>query len=288
LNCWDTGDRGKKIWGFNLYDEFHVPQRPKIGRQALRDYGYTSSPLVLGDALLVEVGSKQGNLVAFARQTGKQLWVSENKDPAGHNAGPVPMTLSGVPCVALLTIKGLVVTRVDKGNEGKTVAEYPWATDFANNIASPAVHEDSVLITSAYNHNAICKLKITLQGATKVWEKPLPSKVCTPVIYNSSIYWSWQTLKCLEWETGALKWEGGSFGDPGSCIATADGRVIVWGGAGKLALVETAERSPKGYKVLALKEGLVSTDAWPHVVLSGGHLYLKDWRGDLKCYKVGK
>jgi hypothetical protein len=288
LNCWDTKDKGGRVWGLNLYDTYGVAQRPKIGRQGLRDYGYTSSPLIHGDALLVEVGSEKGNLVAFSRRTGKQLWVSENRDPAGHNAGPVPMTVEGVPCVAVLTTRNLVVTRVDNGNEGKTVAEFPWATDFANNVASPAVHEDCVLITSGYNHYAICKLKITLQGATKVWEKPQASKVCTPVIYNGCIYWAWGTLKCLDWETGDLKWEGGRFGDPGSCIVTADGRLIVWGGTGKLALVETANRSPREYKELVVKDRLVSADAWPHAVLAGDQLYLKDWHGNLKCYKLGR
>lgn len=288
LNCWDTKDSGRNIWGFNLYEQYGVTQRPKIGRQGLRDYGYTSSPLLHGDALIVEVGSKKGNLVAFSRQTGKQLWESENKDPAGHNAGPVPMTVQGVACIAVLTTKNLAVTRIDGGNEGKTVAEFPWATDFANNVASPAVHEDCVLITSGYNHHAICKLKISLQGATKIWEKPLASKVCTPVIYHGSVYWAWGTLKCLDWETGNLKWEGGKFGDPGSCIVTADKRLVVWGGTGKLALIETADRSPKVYRELAAKDGLVSADAWPHVVLAGGQLYLKDWHGNLKCYKLGR
>ena len=286
LNCWDTKDKGRKVWRRNLYDQFDVQQRPKIGRQGLRDYGYTSSPLVQGDALLVEVGSKAGNLVAFARKTGKQLWTSENKDMAGHNAGPVPISVEGVPCVATLTLRHLLVTRLDPGHEGKTVAEYPWETDFANNIASPAVHENSVLITSAYNHGAICKLKIALTGATKVWETPHPSKICTPVIHKGHVYWSWRTLQCLDWETGKLQWEGGKFGDAGSCIVTADGRLIVWGGSGKLALVDTADHSPKSYHELASQDGLAATDVWPHVVLSGGRLYLKDWHGNIKCYSL--
>jgi len=287
LNCWDTQAKGRKVWGLNLYDQYDVPQRPKIGRQGHRDYGYTSSPLVQGDSLIVEAGSKAGNLIALSRKTGKQLWTSENKDPAGHNAGPVPMTVEGVPCVATLTSRQLVVTRLDKGNEGKTIAEYPWETDFANNIASPAVHENFVLITSAYNHNAICKLKIELTGATKVWETPHPSKICTPVIHKGHVYWSWRTLHCLNWETGKLVWDGGNFGDAGSCIVTSDSRLIVWGGSGKLALVDTADHSPKSYRELSFQDSLAATDAWPHVVLSGGRLYCKDWHGNLKCYSLG-
>jgi outer membrane protein assembly factor BamB len=288
LNCWDTRKKGAKVWGFNLYDRYRAGQRPKVGRRGLRDYGYTSSSLVSGNALLVEVGTREGNLMAFDKRTGRRLWASECKDPAGHTGGPALITVEGVPCVAVLTIRNLVVVRLDQGNEGKTVASYPWITDFANNIAGPSVHGNHVLITSAYNHDAICNLEITLQGARKVWEKPYPSKVCTPVVYNGHIYWAWRTLRCLDLKTGELKWEGGNFGDAGSCIVTRDGRIIVWGGKGKLVLAETADRSPKKYRELAVKDRVFSSIAWPHVVLSDGRLYCKDRDGNLRCYLVSR
>jgi outer membrane protein assembly factor BamB len=288
LRCWDTVTNGKEVWAVNLYDAYKAKQRPRLTRSPIRDYGYTSSPLVHGPWLLVEVGSPRGTLVAFDKETGKEVWRSELSDEAGHNGGPVPMTVEGVPCVALLTQRHLAVIRLDQGNAGKTVGKYPWVTDFANNIASPAVKDHSVLITSAYNQNAICKLKVTLRGIEKVWQKPYASKVCTPVIHGGHVYYAWQKVRCLDWETGEQKWEGGSFSDPGSCVLTADERLIVYGGNGKLALVETAQRSPKAYKELAVKDRLFATQAWPHVVLSGGRVYCRDREGNLVCFVVGK
>ncbi|MCP4887771.1 MAG: hypothetical protein GY904_14275 [Planctomycetaceae bacterium] len=55
-------------------------------------------------------------------------------------------------------------------NAGKSVAVFPWTTDFGNNVATVAVSNDSVIITSAYNQAAMCRLKITLGGAVKVWK----------------------------------------------------------------------------------------------------------------------
>src|SRR5262245_9448289 len=288
LRCWDAAADGKKVWGLNLYDAYKVKQRPKLTRAPLRDYGYTSSPLVHGSWLLVEVGSTRGSLVAFDKKSGKEVWTSELTDEAGHNAGPVLMTVEGVPCVALLTQRNLAIIRLDAGNEGKTVATYPWVTDFANNIASPAVRDNFVLITAAYNQNAICKLKVTLAGIEKVWQKPYPSKVCTPVIHGNHIYYAWQKVRCLNWETGEQLWEGGSFSDPGSCIMTADDRLVVYGGNGKLALVESAQRSPKSYTELAVKDRLFKSQAWPHVVIAGGRVYCRDREGNLACLEVGK
>ena len=286
LQCWDTQARGKKVWGKNLYDIYKAKRRPKLTRAPQRDYGYTSNPGVHGDWLLVEVGSPRGSLAAFDKKTGKEIWVSELKDEAGHNGGPVPIVVENVPCVALLTQRNLAVIRLDAGHEGQTVATYPWLTDFANNIASPAVADNCVLITSAYNRYSICKLKISLTGAEKIWQKPYPSKVCTPVISKGYVYYVWQRVRCLDWATGEQKWEGGAFSDPGSCIVTSDDRLIVCGNNGKLALVETMKRSPNKYQELAVRDRIFTASAWPHVVLSGGRLYCRDRDGNLVCFQL--
>lgn len=288
LRCRDAAAGGKQVWAANLYDAYAVKQRPRIGRSPLRDYGFTSSPLVYRDWLLVEVGSARGTLVAFDKKTGKEAWASELADEAGHTAGPVPMIVEGVPCVALLTLRQLAVIRLDAGKVGRTVATFPWETEFANNVASPAVHGDYVLVTSAYNRNAISKVRVTLAGAEEVWRKKYPSKVCTPVIHAGRVYVAWQRVRCLDWETGELVWEGGTFGDPGSCVVTADDRLVVYGGNGKLALVETAGRSPKAYTELAVRDRIFTSAAWPHVTLAAGRIYCRDREGNLACFAVGR
>ncbi len=236
--------------------------------------------------MIVEVGAAAGTLIAFDKRTGKEQWTSEANDPAGHTGGLVPIRVQGVPCVAVMTFRGLLVTRIDRGNEGKTVAKYEWTTDFANNIATPAVFENFVVITSGYNHHAICKLEITLHGARKVWQQEFASKICSPVIYKECVYWVWRRLRCLDFETGKQKWEGGNFGDAGSCIVTADDRLILWGGRGKLALVDTASRSPAKYHELVMVDRVLPADAWPHIVLANGRLYCKDRDGHLACFEV--
>jgi len=286
LRCWDVTSNGEPVWQLNLYDAYKAERRLRVGRSGHRDYGYTSSPLVIGDALIVEVGSPKGTLIAFDRYTGKELWASQAIVPAGHNAGPTPITVGGVACVATMTFEGLLVCRIDPGHEGETVATFPWKTDFANNIASVAVHESDVLITSAYNHYKMVRLHVTLNGATPVWEQKVASKVCTPIVHDGHVYWAWQQLHCLDFKTGEQKWAGGRFGDAGSCILTSDERLIVWSGQGDLTLCETAKRSTDRYTQLAQLTGLSNTEAWPHVVLADGRLYCKDRAGRLRCFEV--
>jgi outer membrane protein assembly factor BamB len=286
LIAWNTHDSGRQVWKRRLFDEFDVPKRPRVGRSGHRDYGYTSSPLVVNDVVIVEVGATTGNLVAFDSRTGETRWQSQNRSPGGHNGGPVPITVENMPCVAVHTFEGLHVARIDRGHEGKTVATYPWKTDFANNIASLTVAGDSVLMTSHYNQERTARLRISLSGATAVWEQPLASKVCSPVVLEGHVYFAWEQLVCLDFETGKVQWRGGRTGDPGSCIGTSDGRLIVWCANGTLLLAESAAHSPDKLHILAQREVLSETDAWPHVALADGHMLCKDRAGNLVCLSL--
>jgi outer membrane protein assembly factor BamB len=275
---------GQNLWRLNLHAAYDVERRPHVGAEQ-RDYGYVTSPLLYGDVLLVQVGAKDAVVMAFDKVSGKRRWASECGEPAGHAGGLAPITVEGVPCIALMTIHSLLVLRLDAGHEGRTVALYPWTTDFGNNVATPAVHESDVLITSEYNHRAICRVHVTLGGAAKVWEKPYASKVCSPVIHDGSVYWVWRQVRCLDFATGEQKWEGGDFGDAGSCIVTADRKLIVWGGTGRLSLLDLAADH---YSELSRSVRIFMSTVWPHVVLSDGLLYCKDREGNLKCFKVNR
>ena len=286
LNCWDTRKEGRRVWGMNFYDSYQVPQRPLVGRRKLRDYGYTTAPLVYRDWVIVEVGDDQGNLMAFSRLTGQRVWTSQSRQPAGHTGGLVPITVEGIPCVAVMTIRNLLIARVDKGHEGETLVEYPWITDFANNVATPIVDGHSVVITSAYNQYSVCRLEISRSGARQIWKAPYAADACSPILHQGRLYLVRQGMSCLDYATGKVIWRAGKFGLTASCLVTADDRLVVWANRGDLVLLESAGRSPKKYTELARKSGLMKSEVWPHIVLANGRLYCKDWNGVLICFKL--
>ncbi|MBM4072071.1 MAG: hypothetical protein FJ271_24560 [Planctomycetes bacterium] len=281
LNCWDTDNQGRNVWRLNLHKRYRVAQRPRVAQSGHRDYGFTTAPLVAGDQVLVEAGAAEGTVLAFDKRTGKEAWRSELKEPAGHTGGLVPMTIEKVSCVAVLTHFHLAVMRLDDGNEGKTVARYPWVTEFANSIPTPAVHGPHVLVTSAYNQMKMCKVKITLRGAEKVWESRNPSGVCSPVIHKGRVYFAWRGIRCLDFDTGKRLWAGVNTGYPGSCIVTGDDRLICWTGHGQLYLVDA--RDATSLAILTQKNDVLPAQAWPHVVLASGRLFCKDRDGNLVC-----
>src|SRR5262245_42154214 len=75
LHCLDL-QTGKKVWVRALNDDYRVPQSY---------FGVTTSPLVEGDHVVVNVGGK-GGIVALDRARGKEVWKA-TADPAS-NASP--------------------------------------------------------------------------------------------------------------------------------------------------------------------------------------------------------
>lgn len=286
LRAWDIKHEGQLVWRRNLYDDYAMPRRPKIGRSGRRDYGYTTSPLAYGDWLLVEAGAADGAVIAFDKGAGQPLWKSEHRGLAGHSGGFALVEREGTAWAAIQTLNHALAFSLDKRNPGKTLAAIPWTTEFANSIASVVAHEDSLLITSAYNHNKIARYKLAGDGAKLVWEQPFASKICTPIIHAGRVYWVWEKAHCLDWDTGKSLWSGGQFGQAGSCILTGDERLLAWSNRGKLSLIETAGRSPDRFVELAATPNLFSSDVWPHLVLADGHLLCRDRLGHVKCLSL--
>ena len=65
-------------------------------------WGFSTSPLVDGELLLVEVGGKgEKSIVAFNKKTGDVIW-SSHKDKLGYSS-PIAITVQGIRQLIFLT-----------------------------------------------------------------------------------------------------------------------------------------------------------------------------------------
>lgn len=283
LRCWDTSRQGALVWSVNLYDRYNVSRRPDVGG-GHRDYGFTTAPLVQGNQLLVAVGGEAGLVKAFDKRTGEEQWSSVERDDASNCGGIAPMRVGDVPCIAVLSLRRLVVMRTDPGHQGETLASYPWTTDFANNLVTPAADGSRILLSSGYNLKKTVMLEIRDGRISPRWESRTYSAVGSPVIFDNRIYFAYRRLHCLDLDTGDVLWRGGEFGPDGSCLITADNYILAYGN-GRLVVADAAARSPEAYRERARREGICrANEAWPHVVLAGGHIYCKDKLGNVTCF----
>ena len=86
LRCLDAAT-GKVVWRTNILTD--------AGASNLT-WGMAGSPLVAGDAVIVQPGGPKGRSVAaYDRRTGKQLWTALDDKTA--YASPMQVTIGGVP-----------------------------------------------------------------------------------------------------------------------------------------------------------------------------------------------
>jgi outer membrane protein assembly factor BamB len=260
---------GKILW------QTEVPEEAGSWRPF---YGFTSSPLVLGDLVILNAGPTG---LAFRKTTGEIVWRSGRK-PSGY-AAAVPFQAG--TAVALFTPHELVAVRVDNG---KALWRHPWATRWDLNIADPVVVGDKLLISSGYDRGSAL-LRLDGGEPKPVWEnQELRSHFSTPVLFDGHLYgFDGNThsladcsLKCLDAGTGAVKWKATEL-QIGALIV-ADGKLIALDHRGELFV---APASPSAFQPLA-RAHVLGGKCWTAPVLANGRLYARNAQGNAVCLDV--
>jgi len=262
---------GKKLWSHDLKKEFKT-SGPS------RDGGFSTSPLIEGNLLLVEAGGGAGNsFIAFDKQSGDVVWKVES-DRAAF-ASPIAITVNGVRQIVFFSASGAIAM---SPADGKVFWRLPWKTDDDVNAATPLfIPPDKVFISSGYDVGATL-LRIKAGNATarieKIWKSKAMLNIYTTSILQGDYLYGFDggTLKCIEWNTGAEKWKQRGFGV--GTLIYADGHLIVLGDKGKLALVEAV---PTGYKEKAAAE-ILDGRCITVPALAAGKLYVRNTK-ELVC-----
>lgn len=254
---------GKKVWEHDLRAQFGA-EPPQ--------WGISTSPLVEGNLLLVDVGGSGGkSLVAFDKKTGKTVWTSQNEQ-AGYSA-PIAITVGGVRQVVFFTGRALLSV---SPKDGKLLWRVPWRTDYDVNAATPIfVAPDKLYISSGYGTGAtLFQIKVAggKVGVDEVWQsRRMKNQFSSSVLHNGHIYgFDDSVLKCISAATGEEKWKESGFGH-GSLIL-ADGHLVILSERGKLLLVEA---NPAGYREKGSSQ-ILSGRCWTAPTLANGKLYLRN------------
>ncbi len=280
LGCFETAT-GREVWRKSYTGDFGG---------ALPEWGFSGSPLVDGANVVVAPGGSAGTVVALNKKTGAVVWRSEGLSEPVHYSSLVPAEIGGVRQYLLLTEKTLSgIAAVS----GRVLWSAPRKGATAV-IPDPIYHEGHVYVTSGYSIG--CNLfKVTpLSGDFSV-EPVYANKVIVnhhggvvrvgEYLYGHSDSKGWT---CQEMKSGRVVWQekGEEVLDKGSTIY-ADGHFILREekkGKGKVALIEA---TPDGYREKGrfTPPDQSGKDNWPHPIVAGGRLYLRD-QDVLLCYDL--
>jgi outer membrane protein assembly factor BamB len=239
-------------------------------------WGFASSPVILGNAVFLNVGTRG---TALDKNTGKVLWTTG--DQASGYSSLVPVTLGNTKSLVLFTAQSVAAV---EPTTGKELWSYPWKTSYDVNAAEPIVSGDHVFISSGYNHGAAL-LRINNGKPERVWEnKQMRNQHNSCVLINGALYGfdgdSNSDLKCLDFNTGEVKWSQSGLGK--GTLMAADGKLIVLAEKGELVI---AAADPTAFKPLTRWQ-VLGGKCWTAPVLSNGRIYCRNARGDLVCVDV--
>ncbi len=260
---------GKIVWHRNVAKELGL---------RLPTWFFSSSAVVVDDLVILNAGASG---VALTKTDGSVAWKS-GADAAGY-ASAVPFPVGGKKCVALLGCRDLFGI---EAATGKVLWRYEWKTSYDINAADPIIAGNTIFISSGYNKGCAL-LALSADGAKEIFSNKNMRNQCNgSVLWDGYIYgFDGQVggsgkLTCMELKTGDVKWSQGGLGT--GSLMVADGKLIVLGEAGKLAI---AEASPAGYKELASVE-ILKGKCWTVPVLANGRIYARNAAGDLVCVDV--
>ena len=218
-----------------------------------------------------------GRIIAFDKQTGKEIWKTRNYGPAYST--PQPFRTDDRQLLAVFPKAGLVILEASTGRE---VAAHQWSTSYGVNAATPIVTGNRIFISSGYG-TGCAMLELTDKGLRVVWEnKQMRNQMPTCVLIDGHLYgFDADVLKCLNAANGRRVWAQRGLGQ--GALTAADGKLIVMSEDGELLIVDA---SPDGFTVETRTKMFNEPHCWIMPVLVHGHIYCRSPGGELICLKV--
>jgi outer membrane protein assembly factor BamB len=266
LSCVDL-TRGAKRWQRNLSADYKVPKSY---------FGVGTSPLIVDNRILINVGGKDAGIVAFALDDGVELWRA-TRDAASY-ASPILATVEQLPRAVFFTREGIVVL---DPKTGAVTFQKRWRAryDASVNAATPLLLKgDLAFFSTSYETGAIV-IKLKKDGADVVWtdEDAMSNHYSTCVVHNGMLYGcdgrqeSGASLRCIDPKGPKVMWTKERFGCAAAVLA--EGNLILLTEQGDLVL---AEANPREYKERSRAKVLEESPVRAQPALANGILYARD------------
>jgi outer membrane protein assembly factor BamB len=273
---------GKTVWKHNVF-------AGAGGKPA--EYGTACSPLVIGELVVVTVGSPSETMVAYDVKTGKKKW-GTGTDPAGYSS-PSLLNVGGQKQLVALTGASLLGLHPETGKE---LWRYPYVTAYRCNTATPLAVDGKVFISAGENHGSVLLTLSPRNGGfdvSEAWQSQGTRSVMrnewqTSILLDGYLYGfdnvgsagNVTNLSCIDTSTGKRVWQVPRFGK-GNMIS-ADGKLFMTTMKGEVVI---ARASPDGYQELGRKLVIETTRQAP--ALANGRLYIRDGK-QIVCLDVQK
>ena len=224
-------------------------------------WGFSSSPLVVGDVVIVAAG---GKLAAYDVATGAPRWTGGGGGLS--YSSPHLVTIDGVEQVVFMSGPG--TTSVAPAT-GKVLWEYAWS---GGAIVQPAVTADGDILVNTISMNGGLGLRRISIAHDSGWtaSERWTSNGLKPyfndfVVHNGHAYgFDGNILSCIDLQDGTRKWKGGRYGNGQLLLLADQDLLLVLSEEGDLALVKAA---PDQFTEVGRFPAALEGKTWNHPVV---------------------
>jgi outer membrane protein assembly factor BamB len=267
--CLDAAT-GKIIWQIDSVKKFggSVPH-----------WGYSESPLIDGDRVIVMPGGRGASLVSLDKKTGEVQWKTGD-DHAGYSSA-ILADVSGSKQVIVLS--GQSAFGVQEST-GELLWRYGKVANNVANIATPIYHDGAVFLSSAYD-TGCALLKLNPKGMQEVYfNRDMMNHYSSSILLDGVLYgYSNALLTAMDFKTGKQLWRNRSVGK--GSVTYAEKHLYALGEDGMVGLIEATPDAYKEVSRFEYQKG--SLPSWSPLVISDGRMYLRD-QDNLTSYDIKK
>ena len=264
LNAWELAT-GRMLWSIDTRATF------KSGKGF---FGIACSPLVEGNAVILNIGGKDGaGIVAFDTASGKVLW--QATDDEASYASPVAATLGDRRCILVITRTALVALNP---GDGKVVFRHAWTPPMNASVsaATPLVIGDLIFISASYGTGtSLLRFKEPAPGVIWSRDEVLSAHYATSVHHDGFLYGfdgrqeQGCELRCVELKTGKVRWI--ESGLKAGTVTLANDLLLVMTERGELI---QAPAAPGGFKPVSRAQ-ILPFVVRAHPALADGLFYAR-------------
>ena len=275
LLCVDA-ETGKKIWSKNVAEDW--------GAKFANVWGYSASPILDGEQLVLPIGGEGGTVIAFDKN-GNVIWRSAELTDGAPYPPVVPAVFDGVRQYILLSNSGLY--GMDASN-GKIL----WGTErpSVRPVCTPAVVKDDLVLVHSADELGTNIYRITKRDEKFAVEQIFEDRTIKNlhrgnILIGDYVYFSADgSFTCMDITSGKIAWAVKNVVKFSPTYV--DGLLVLRSEAGDGPVV-LVEPSPVGYKELGRFDRPERTDfdSWTYPVVVNGRLYLRD-QHILFCYDL--
>jgi outer membrane protein assembly factor BamB len=248
-------------------------------------WGFSSSPLVIGNLVVVFAGGQgEKTLLAYRTDSGQPAWSA----PAGNvsYSSPQRASVGGEPQLLFVSDRGLSAFEASSGAvlwEHLTPAGNPGVP---RAIQPRAVGTSSVLFDAGPDlGTTLVDVKHHDQSwtATERWtSRQLKPSFNDFVVYDQAIYgFDGRVLTCIDLDSGRRRWKEGRYGSGQVLLLGDQALLVVIAEDGQAVLVAADPNARRELGRFQAVEG----KTWNHPVIAHGRLYVRNAQ-EMACYEL--